>query len=135
MAETNFADAILIADGDNFESGYVLAALEAAGLPVVGPLRSAGDVELALAGGTSPRAVVLANRLSDGPTWALAERLRERGIAHLVLIGPPWDGDSVDPPGISVLRKPFGAYQVVEWASQFAACATPLPGQPAEVPE
>lgn len=110
---------VVLADQDSFEAGYVSAALRDAGATVIGPLRTASEVNDALAASPPPRAVVLGNRLPDGSAWLLARTLRSRGIAHLMLISPPW-GEEGDLIGLSVLRKPFGAYQVVEWATQFA---------------
>lgn len=112
--------AIFLADADSFESGYIVSALQAAGSSVIGPLQSGGEVRALLDSGPPPRAVILGNRLADGPVWELVETLRGREIAHLLLIGPPWEAEP-DLTGISVLRKPFGAYQVVEWAAQLAS--------------
>ncbi len=126
MSTIENGNAILIADADSFESGYIVSALQAAGSSVIGPLQSGGEVRALIDEGPPPRAVILGNHLSDGPIWALVETLRDRDIAHLLLIGPPWE-EEPDLTGISVLRKPFGAYQVVEWAAQFAPAGEKLP--------
>lgn len=124
MVETDTSNAIWIANDDMFEGGYVSAALVGAGASVIGPLLSICDVRSLIESGAVPRAIVLADHLTDGPVWELAKTLRSRGIACLILLGPSGADDRGDLNDIPVLRKPFGAYQVVEWASQI----TPAPG-------
>lgn len=124
MPESDLAASVVIADDDLFEGGYVVAALVAAGQPVIGPVRSSEEVYALIDGRGPPRAVVLAVELADGPSWDLAEALRTRDIAHLLLIGRSAHEDH-DLRGRSVLQKPFGAYQVVEWVAQCGAAHQP----------
>lgn len=107
---------ILIADQDDFESGYIASALTAAGAVVIGPVRSCDDLAAVMAAGPEPRAIIVGARLADGPTWDLVDRMRRDGTDHLVLIGRPADEEGRDLTDMAVLRRPFAAYQVVEWA-------------------
>jgi DNA-binding NtrC family response regulator len=113
---TNIGDAVLFADDDTFQIAYVGSALTAAGHTFIGPIRSSDGVRDLIAGGATPRAVVLASWLADGPSWQLVEELRAREISHLVLICP--SERETDFGATSVLKKPFAAYQVVEWVAR-----------------
>lgn len=131
MADIMRGTTVLVADQEDFESGYVSSALQLAGATVIGPLHSIAEVRALLAQEPAPRLAVLGCRLTDGPAWDLIETLRGRGIACLLLIGPPWD-ERWDLNGTPVLQKPFAAYQVVEWAAQSAPLS---PGLAAGVEE
>lgn len=111
---------ILIADQDEFESGYIASALTAAGAVVIGPFRSRSELAIAIGAGPDPRAIIIGARLADGTTWDLAERMCADGIDHLVLIGSVADEEGRDLTDMAVLRRPFAAYQVVEWAEALA---------------
>jgi hypothetical protein len=118
MLGTDISNTILVANQDMFESGYVIAALAAAGASVIGPMSSIVDIRTLLESGAIPKAIVSADHLIDGPVWELTETLRGHGIAYLILLGSSNHDDFGELDGIPVLRKPFGAYQVVEWVSQ-----------------
>jgi hypothetical protein len=116
---------VLIADGDSFEGDYVAAVLAGSGARIVGPLRSIQEVRDYFAGAPVPSAVVLGTQLADGSGWELVDALQGCGIPHLLLIGSHSRDDSDRHPGVAVLRKPFAAYQVMEWAAQFAPVERP----------
>lgn len=110
---------VLIADGDSFEGNYVATVLAGVGACIVGPLRSIQEVRAYFAFAPIPSAVVLGTQLADGSGWELVDALRGCGVPHLLLIGSHSRDESDRHPGVAVLRKPFAAYQVMEWASQF----------------
>jgi DNA-binding response OmpR family regulator len=86
---------------------------------IVGPFRSIKEVRDYFAFAPIPSAVVLGTQLVDGSGWELVDALRACGVPHLLLIGSHSSDESDRHPGIAVLRKPFAAYQVMEWAAQF----------------
>lgn len=113
---------ILVGDDDPFESGYIGSMLQGAGATVAGPMGSIAELRAWLAASPAPGAVILGARLSGGAAAELVASLQSRKIACLLLM-PPGAGQPLADPGVSILERPFGAYQVVEWAEYVAAAA------------
>lgn len=101
--------AVLIADHDLFQGGYVEAVLIARGIATLGPFR---DAESAIAAIETPGlgAAVIAQP-SDG-AGGLAEELDRRGIPFLTLTHLA--DDRTGP----TLERPFAGYQVADWVAQ-----------------
>jgi hypothetical protein len=113
MNDTPSPHAVMVATADPFDGSYLVAALARAGLRVLGPFRSAQDVRLSMTS-TRPTAVVLADRLDEGPTYDLRDLLTAGQIPQLVLIDS--GAAATSEAGTACLRKPYAAFQVVDWA-------------------
>jgi hypothetical protein len=113
MSDAPSPHAVMVATADPFYGPYIVAALAKAGLRVLGPFRSAHDVHLSMTS-IRPVVAVLADWLDEGPTCGLRDLLTEGDIPHLVLID--FGATATIKAGTASLRKPYAAFQVVDWA-------------------
>ncbi|HEX8555864.1 MAG TPA: hypothetical protein VF695_14255 [Sphingomonas sp.] len=100
--------AVLLADGDAFQGGYIEAVLVARGIAVVGPFVDRQSALEAIATPGLGAAVIADPRERQKPD-RLAEELDRRGIPFLTLA--PADHAAARPS----LAQPFAGYQVADW--------------------
>jgi len=103
---------VLVVEDDYYLATDAQIALTKAGATVLGP-SSRADESLSLIAGDRPDCAVLDINLGSGPSFALAEALRERSVPFLFLTG--YDASVIPPAFANVerLEKPVNVARLV----------------------
>lgn len=113
MEDVQTAPTIFVIDEDTFEAGYVSSMLENLDVNVLYHTRSSNALEAILKVSTIRTAIV---GTLLGSTDVINE-LKIRKLPVLLLIKAN-DGLIFEKNGVSILAKPFAAYQVADWVSK-----------------
>ncbi|WP_236846825.1 MULTISPECIES: response regulator [unclassified Bosea (in: a-proteobacteria)] len=108
---------ILVVEDEYFIAADMTRELQGAGAHVVGPCPTEESARAALAK-SRPDAALVDINLGRGPSFKLAEALRDRGIPFLFLTGYDRDGIPVEYIDVRRIEKPCQLHQVVGAISQ-----------------
>lgn len=113
---------VLVVEDDFYLATDAARALEGAGAEVVGPCANEAEARAAL-DERRPDAVVVDINLGAGPSFKLAETLKDRGIPFVFTTG--YDAEVIPPEfaGIARLEKPLQLRQIVGAVAKVTAAA------------
>ncbi|MGX7703690.1 PAS domain S-box protein [Methylobacterium sp. Gmos1] len=113
---------VLVVEDDFYLATDAARALEGAGAEVAGPCATEEDARAEL-DGQRPDAVVVDINLGSGPSFRLAETLKDRGIPFVFTTGYDAEVIPAEFVGVERLEKPFQLRQIVGAVARLTAAA------------
>ena len=114
---------VLVVEDDFYLATDAARALRGAGAEIMGPCATEEDARAELEG-RRPDAVVVDINLGPGPSFKLAETLRDRGIPFVFTTGYDAEVIPMEFAGVERLEKPFQLRQIVGAVARLTPEAT-----------
>ncbi len=118
---------VLVVEDDYYLATDAARALEGAGAEIVGPCASEEDARAEL-NEQRPDAVVVDINLGGGPSFKLAETLKDHGIPFVFTTGYDAEVIPAEFAGVERLEKPFQLRQIVGAVAKLTTAAQPGSG-------